>query len=148
MRVLIVDDEPIARLRLLRLCEQRTGLEVIGQAESGARAIEAIRQGQPDLVVLEVELADMTGFDVLRALDAPVEPATIMVTAHAHHALQAFEFGAIDYLTKHIKPERFAQAIERVQRRRRAISPMLEDLATELQAKLLNAATSVTQTLV
>jgi two-component system, LytTR family, response regulator len=149
MRVLIVDDEPMARLRLARLCEQRGDLEVVGQAESGAGAIEAIRTQRPDLVLLDVELQDMTGFDVLRALPAQAEPLAIMVTVHPHHALRAFEFAALDYLTKPVDVGRFGHAIERAQLRLRpALAPVLEELVAELRTDVLNTAAGGAQTIV
>jgi len=140
MRVLIVDDEPLARLRLLHLCKERGDLDVIGQAESGARAIEAIRAEHPDLVLLDVELQDMTGFDVLRALKPA--PAAIMVTMHQHGALQAFEVEAIDYLMKPVDAARFAHAIERARRR---LQPAIvaDDLVAELGAKVLERLSAV-----
>lgn len=149
MRILIVDDEPIARLRLLRLCEQRADLEVIGQAESGTTAIEAIRAQQPDLVLLDVELPDMTGFDVLQALHGQFEPVTIMVTVHPNHGLQAFEFAAVDYLTKPVDLGRFGDAIERAQRRLRpATESILEQLVAQLRMSVPSRGGSGAQTLV
>lgn len=149
MRVFIVDDERMARLRLLRLCEQSTDLEVIGQAESGARAIEVIRAEKPDVVLLDVELQDMTGFDVLRALRPRVDPLTIMVTGHPHHALQAFEVEALDYLTKPVDRGRFGDAIERARRRLRpAMASPFEEIAAELRMNVLKQAGPGTQTLV
>ncbi len=139
MRVLIVDDEPMARLRLLRLCEQRGDLDVIGQAESGAAAIDAIRAQRPDLVLLDVELQDMTGFDVLRASHGQFEPIVIMVTCHPDQALQAFEFAAVDYLTKPVDVGRLGHAIERAQRRLRpATEPILEDVVAQLRMSVPN----------
>jgi chemotaxis response regulator CheB len=69
MRVVIVDDEPLARSRLVHLCQEHAGVEVVAQAASGADAIEVIKAHRPDVVLLDVELQDMTGFDVLRSLE-------------------------------------------------------------------------------
>lgn len=117
MRILIVDDEPLARSRLARLCEEQTDLDVIGHAESGAAAIDAIRAQRPDLVLLDVELHDMSGFDVLHSLDACEEPLAIMVTAFPEHAVRAFDTDAIDYLTKPVDVQRFGVAIDRARHR-------------------------------
>lgn len=121
MRVLIVDDEPMSRRRLLRLCEERDELDVVGEADSGAAAIDAIRTRRPDLILLDVELQDMTGFDVLRAVDAGAEPLAIMVTMHTRHALEAFDAEAVDFLTKPVALDRFNDAIDRAQRRARFV---------------------------
>ncbi len=118
MRVLIVDDEPLARSHLARLCEEQTDLDVVAQAESGEAAIEAIHVHRPDVVLLDVELQDMSGFDVLRSLDARGEPLAIMVTAYPEHGLEAFEADVIDYLTKPVDVCRFGAAIDRARRRR------------------------------
>jgi len=117
MRTLIVDDEPLACARLTRMCRQRPELQVVAEAGSGAAAIAAIRAHHPDLVLLDVELQDMTGFDVLRALDIDQDPVAIMVTAHPEYALQAFATEAVDFLTKPVDAERFASAIARARRR-------------------------------
>jgi two-component system LytT family response regulator len=117
MRTLIVDDEPLACARLSRMCRQRPELQVVAEASSGAAAIAAIRAHHPDLVLLDVELQDMTGFDVLRALDIDQDPIAIMVTAHPEYALQAFASEAVDFLTKPVDAERFASAIARARRR-------------------------------
>lgn len=117
MRTLIVDDEPLACARLTRMCRQRPELQVVAEAGSGAAAIAAIRAHHPDLVLLDVELQDMTGFDVLRALDIDQGPVAIMVTAHPEYALQAFATEAVDFLTKPVDAERFAIAIARARRR-------------------------------
>jgi two-component system, LytTR family, response regulator len=117
MRVLIVDDEPMARRRLQRLCEERAELQIIGEAESGAAAIDAIRSRRPNLVLLAAELGDMTGFDVLRAIDLDAELLAVMVTMHKHHAVRACEADAIDFLIKPVTADRFNDAIERAHRR-------------------------------
>ena len=113
MRAVIVDDEPGSRTRLARLCQQSTEVQVVAQSASGAAGICALREHQPDLVLLDIELQDMTGFDVLRAADRFKQPLAIMVTGHPNYALAAFEHGVIDYITKPIEPERLLNAIAR-----------------------------------
>ena len=142
MRTLIVDDEPLACSRMTRLCEERHDLQVVAQASSGAAAIDAIRAHRPDLVLLDVELQDMTGFDVLRSLgEVNDDLFAIMVTAHPQYALQAFRAEALDFLTKPVDEQRFDDAIARAQRRVGKSSPSLapEDLAAEICAKLADS---------
>jgi two-component system, LytTR family, response regulator len=117
MRVVIVDDEPLARSRLVQLCQEHAGVQVVAQAASGADAIEAIKVHRPDLVLLDVELQDMTGFDVLRSLESREGPLAIMVTAHPEHAMQAFDSGAVHYLAKPVDGRQLVTAIGRAQSR-------------------------------
>ena len=117
MRVVIVDHEPLARSRLVQLCQEHAGVQVVAQAASGADAIEAIKVHRPDLVLLDVELQDMTGFDVLRSLESREGPLAIMVTAHPEHAMQAFDSGAVHYLAKPVDGRRLDTAIGRAQSR-------------------------------
>lgn len=136
MRVFIVDDECVARARLQHLCKQRADLEVVGEAESGASAIQGMLAHHPDLVLLDVELQDMSGFDVLRALRGQANPAAIMVTVHPHYVLRAFDEDAIDYLTKPIDVERFGHAIDRVQRQLHRVPSAVDKIAAEVSAKV------------
>jgi two-component system, LytTR family, response regulator len=117
MRIVIVDDEPLARSRLVHLCQEHPGLEVVAQAASGADAIEAIKAHRPDLVLLDVELQDMSGFDVLRSLESREGPLAIMVTGHPEHAMQAFENDAVHYLAKPVDGRRLGNAIIRARKR-------------------------------
>jgi two-component system LytT family response regulator len=117
MRVVIVDDEPLARSRLVHLCQEHAGVQVVAQAASGADAIEAIKAHRPDLVLLDVELQDMTGFDVLRSLESRDGPLAIMVTGHPEHAMEAFDSDAVHYLTKPVDGRRLVNAIVRARSR-------------------------------
>jgi len=143
MRVVIADDEPLARSRLARLCGQCGDLDVAAEAASGREAIVAIQTHRPDLVLLDVELQDMTGFDVLAALDGTT-PTTIMVTAHSEHALQAFEFEALDFLTKPVNEDRFEAAIDRA--RHRQPQTLAADWRQEMAAALRAALDAQTRT--
>jgi two-component system LytT family response regulator len=113
LRVMVVDDEPLARSLLIRLCESIEEVEVVAQSDTGVAAIHAVRAQQPDLMLLDVELPDMSGFELLQALQGSDMPSTIVVTASASHALSAFEAGAIDYLVKPVRAERFREALRR-----------------------------------
>jgi two-component system LytT family response regulator len=136
MRVVIADDEPLARCGLARLCKESGGLDVVAEAASGAEAIHAIQAYRPDLVLLDVELQDMTGFEVLAALHGNV-PSTIFVTGHREHALQAFAVEALDFLTKPVDESRFEAAIDRARHRHpQALAAELCELTTALQATL------------
>jgi two-component system, LytTR family, response regulator len=116
VRVLIVDDEPLARQRLRDLLEHEGGVEVAGEADSGDAAVEAIRALRPDLVFLDVQMPGKTGLEVVRAVGPDAMPATIFVTAYDQHALTAFELAALDYLVKPFDDERFEQAFRRARR--------------------------------
>jgi two-component system LytT family response regulator len=113
MKLLIVDDEPHARSDLIQHCERNDGVYVVGEAGSGMAAIDAAERLGPDVMLLDVELPDMTGFDVLRAAQMTNRPLGIMLTAHADHALTAFAVGALDCLAKPVSADRFDQSIER-----------------------------------
>lgn len=117
MRVLIVDHEPSARARLVSLCAAQADLQVVAEAETGAAAIEIIRAQQPDLVLLDVELRDMSGFDVLRSFESGAEPLAIMVTAHSQYALQAFDSDVVHFLTKPVDDQRLGKALVRARNR-------------------------------
>jgi two-component system LytT family response regulator len=117
VRIVIVGDEPLARSRLVHLCQEQADLQVVAQAASGADAIEAIKAHQPDLVLLDVELQDMSGFDVLRSLQSTDGPLAILVTAHPEHAMQALDSDAVDYLTKPVDGHRLGSAIGRARNR-------------------------------
>jgi len=110
---LIVDDEPLARDGVrLRLAKFRD-VEVVAECEDGSSAIEKIVQLSPDLVFLDVQMPDINGFEVLRALPQESLPDVIFLTAYEHLAVRAFEIQALDYLLKPIDDERFVSAIER-----------------------------------
>ncbi len=116
LRVLIVDDEPLARQRLEDLLAREPGVQVVGSAADGEAAIEEIRELDPDLVFLDVQMPGKTGLDVLRAIGPEDMPATIFVTAYDQYALTAFDVAAIDYLVKPFDDERFEQALRRAAR--------------------------------
>src|SRR6185295_1642446 len=95
IRVLVTDDEPIARRRIRRFLRAESNVEVIGEASNGREAIEAIRQHNPDLVFLDVQMPDVDGFGVVQALGPDQMPAVIFVTAYDEYALKAFEVNAL-----------------------------------------------------
>jgi two-component system LytT family response regulator len=116
VRVLIVDDEPLARQRVEDLLRGEEGIEIVAQASTGDSAIQAIREWKPDLVFLDVQMPGKTGLDVVREVGPANMPPTIFVTAFDQHALAAFEVAAVDYLVKPFDDERFEQALHRARR--------------------------------
>jgi two-component system, LytTR family, response regulator len=100
MNLLIVDGEPAARVGLIELCERAPDVHVVGEAATGALAIEAVESLRPDLMLLDSDLPDMSGIDVLRALRPLHQRRTVLVSANAQDAPRAFAAGAIDHLVK------------------------------------------------
>jgi two-component system LytT family response regulator len=117
VRVLVVDDEPLARRTLVLLLSADPQVEVVGEAGNGAIAVQMICDLAPDLVFLDVQMPEMDGFGVLRALDAERAPAVVFVTAFDEHAVRAFDANAADYLLKPFDDERFARALARAKGR-------------------------------
>ena len=116
-RVLIVDDEPLARRNVAIRLEAYPSMLLVGQASSGEEAIDCIAELKPDLVFLDVQMTGMTGIEVARSLRMEPIPLVIFLTAYDEYAVAAFEVHAIDYLLKPLDDERFSCAIERVNRR-------------------------------
>jgi len=113
LRVLIVDDEPLAREKLRTLLEKELDVEIAGECRDGAAAVSAIGRLAPDLVFLDVQMPEVDGFGVLEALEPRSMPAVIFVTAYDRYALKAFEVHAIDYLLKPFDRARFHKALAR-----------------------------------
>jgi two-component system, LytTR family, response regulator len=111
IKTLIVDDEPLAREKLRALLSQEPDVDVVGEAEDGEDALQAIRRTAPDLVLLDVQMPGLDGFGVLNSLGETFIPAVIFVTAHDEFALRAFEVHAVDYLLKPFDRERLQQAL-------------------------------------
>lgn len=122
IRVIIVDDEPLAREGLRMRLEGETDVKVIGECSNGREAIAAIERDRPDLVFLDVQMPRLGGFDVVKALGPNRMPHVIFVTAYDEYALRAFEVHALDYLLKPVDSDRFKSAIERVRSQIRAAS--------------------------
>ena len=130
-RVLIVDDEPIARRHLRVYIEREDDLEIVGEASSGAEAVTEIRQRQPDLVFLDVQMPGLDGFGVIEHLLPGKLPAIVFVTAYDEYAVRAFRVEALDYLLKPFDDVRFAETLERARRHLRR--PGLEALTERLE---------------
>lgn len=115
MRVAIVDDERLARRELTNQLRAFAEVEIVGEASNGEEAVELITNSNPDLVFLDIQMPDMTGFEVLEQLDDV--PQVIFVTAFDEYALRAFEVNALDYLLKPVEEERLEESIEKVKPR-------------------------------
>jgi len=113
MRMLIVDDEPLAREKIRDLVKLDPELEIAGECTNGLEALAAIQELRPDLLLLDVQMPEVGGFAVLEALKDEVMPLVIFVTAYDQYAVRAFEFHALDYLLKPFDRERFEAAIGR-----------------------------------
>ena len=116
IRVLIVDDEPLARQRVEDLLDAEEAVEIVASVDNGTSAVEAVRSLHPDLVFLDVQMPGKTGIDVVREIGPDHMPSTIFVTAYDRYALQAFDLAAVDYLVKPFDDERFEQAFRRARR--------------------------------
>ena len=117
VRVLIVDDEPLARMRIEDVLGHIEGAQIVGTAGNGTEAVEQIRSLKPDLVFLDVQMPGKTGVEVVREIGPEAMPATIFVTAFDQFAVQAFDVAAVDYLVKPFDDERLEAAFERARSR-------------------------------
>jgi two-component system LytT family response regulator len=117
IRVLVVDDEPLARRNVIALLRHDPDIGLIDECDSGSAAIVNIRSKAPNLVFLDVQMPELNGFDVLEILGMELPPAIIFVTAHDQYALRAFDVGALDYLLKPFDEARFRLAIDRAKAR-------------------------------
>ena len=118
MRTLIIDDEPIARRGLRRLLESASDIEIVGEAGSGTTAVEAIESLRPDLVLLDIQMPEMDGLEVVAAIGTDRMPAVVFVTAYDRYAIDAFDLNAADYVLKPVDPERLHRALERARQRK------------------------------
>ena len=116
IRILIVDDEPLARQWLEDLLSEEEDVEIVGKATNGEEAIAAVRDFAPDLVFLDVQMPGLTGIDVVREIGPDKMPVTIFVTAYDQYALKAFELATLDYLVKPFDQGRFGQSLARARR--------------------------------
>jgi len=139
LRTVVVDDEQPARDELCFLLQQVGGVDIVAQAANGVDALRMIEEHQPDLVMLDVQMPGITGFEVARrALQDGLDSQLVFVTAYDQYAIDAFEVNAVDYLLKPVEQERLATAVERVRKRLAAdrtsqSSPGDEDLDRLLQ---------------
>ena len=153
-RIVIADDEPLARQRIRSLLDDRDDLTIVGEARDGAEAVDIIMREQPDIVLLDVKMPELDGFEVIAALEAMREsgsatgdvapsPAVIFVTAFGEFAVKAFEVRALDYLLKPFDRARLERALESASARRarvgeresRLLDPALRELLAMLRSE-------------
>jgi two-component system LytT family response regulator len=120
LRTIIVDDEPLALLRIKRLLGGEPDIEVIAECENGATALDAIGLYHPDLLFLDIQIPEMDGFEVLKELDPQRLPAVVFVTGYDEYAVRAFEARALDYILKPATRQRLAETLNRVRERQTA----------------------------
>jgi len=126
LRTVVVDDEQLAREELCFLLGQVGGVDVVAQAGNGLEALRVIEEQTPDLVMLDVQMPGLTGFEVARRLlDTGIASQVVFVTAYDQHAIEAFEVNAVDYLLKPVEAERLETTVERVRRRVQTHRPQL-----------------------
>ena len=140
IRTLIVDDEPLARERVMRFLRDESDIAIIGECGDGNEAIKIIRQQKPDLVFLDIQMPEKNGFEVIKSIDAKSVPAIIFVTAYDQYALQAFDVHALDYLLKPFNRERLHRAVKRAlenieNRNRGNLDDRLTSLIADLKAE-------------
>jgi two-component system, LytTR family, response regulator len=143
LRVLIADDEALARQRLEDLLRKEEAVEIVGAVADGGHAVAAIRSLRPDLVFLDVQMSGRTGLEVIREVGPQNMPPTIFVTAYDRYALEAFDVAAVDYLLKPFDDERFEQAFRRARRliELQEVGRLTEQLRGLLQSEGRAAAT-------
>jgi two-component system, LytTR family, response regulator len=142
IRTLIVDDEPLARMRVRELLTKEPDVEIVGEAPDGPTAVGLVRELTPDLLFLDIQMPELDGFGVLEQVGHRRIPALVFVTAYDRFALRAFEAHALDYLLKPYDDQRFAAALQRVREQLRSRSTDdLERRVRELLADVRGGAT-------
>jgi two-component system LytT family response regulator len=137
IRVLVVDDEPLARTHLRSLLSADQEVAVVGECSNGRDAVAAVRELDPDLLLLDIQMPELDGFGVVQALGADRPPAIVFVTAYDEHAMRAFQVCALDYLLKPVDRSRFHRTLERAKTQVRAgdigdVQRKLDDLLAQL----------------
>lgn len=117
MRVLIADDEPLARMRLASLLAQCADVELAGSVGDGEAALDALDAAQPDLLLLDINMPGLGGLGLAQRLAGRARPQVVFCTAYEEHALRAFELDAVDYLLKPVRLERLREALQRARKR-------------------------------
>ena len=120
LRTVIVDDEPLARRLLRSMLEEIAEVEIVGECRNGREAIQISQDTRPDLLILDIQMPGISGFDVVKELQSELVPLVIFCTAYQRYALDAFDLHAVDYLLKPLRQDRLERAIERALHRFRA----------------------------
>lgn len=135
MRVIIVDDEPLARDRLRGMLTKEPDVQIVAECGDGKEALQAIKRESPDVVFLDIQMPEMDGFEVLTQLKGNRLPQVVFVTAYDEFAVKAFDVHALDYLLKPFDRDRLKQALDRIREHLKASAPS-EDLTRKLSALL------------
>ncbi|WHI46122.1 LytR/AlgR family response regulator transcription factor [Microbulbifer sp. JMSA004] len=139
LSVVLVDDEPLA-LRLLKsMLEERKDLDILACCRNGREAVQAVSEHNPDLLILDVQMPGMNGFDVVRNLQADTMPLVIFATAYDQYALKAFEVHAVDYVLKPLDPRRLETALDRARQRQAQMLSKGEDGHQEEKNRLMRS---------
>ena len=136
MRTIIVDDEPLARERLATLLTRWSDVVVVGECGDGKSAVNMIKDEVPDLVLLDIQLPELDGFEILDALPANQPPAIVFVTAYDRFAVKAFEVHAVDYLLKPVEADRLNDALNRVRKQHLEVSDSHTRMLEFMQAMI------------
>ena len=134
IRVIIADDEPLARRGIRQLLVSHNDIDVVAETKNGRETVKALRELKPELVFLDVQMPELDGFEVLREIGSKYMPAVIFVTAYDEFAVRAFDAHALDYLVKPLEESRFAEALQRMRDRLRSAKAF--DLSRKLSALL------------
>lgn len=154
LKVMLVDDEPLALSRLRRLLAERDDAELCGEAKNGSRALDLIRETRPEVVLLDVEMPGDSGVSVAEAINRMGDPPVIIfVTAYENYAVEAFGVRALDYLVKPVRPERLGEALARAREARpvtgrRALNARVGDRTLRIpldEVRMLKATDKYTQ---
>ena len=132
LRVLIVDDEPLARRRMVAMLSEHPGIEIVGEGEDAASATALLAETRPDVMFLDVQMPEVDGFALLDGLDPLARPFVVFMTAYAQHAVRAFDAGAVDYLLKPYDQRRLSKSLDRARAAITATRPSREEASAEL----------------
>jgi two-component system, LytTR family, response regulator len=140
LRVLVVDDEPMARTRLVRMLSAEHGVQILAECSNGEEAAAALSSLKPDAVFLDIQMPGMDGFGTLHLASASWRPLVVFVTAFSEHAVDAFDHGAVDYLLKPYSRDRLRVSLERIRagRQRATSSPAIENFPERLSVPVGN----------
>ncbi len=127
VRIIIADDEPLACERIRSFLAEEPDVEILAECPNGAKALRATQDLRPDLLLLDVQMPRLNGFEVLEALEPEARPVVIFTTAHDEHAIRAFEVNALDYLLKPFTEARFKMALQRARDELEKCTPRGED---------------------
>jgi two-component system, LytTR family, response regulator len=133
LRVLVIDDEPPARRKLISMLRGEKGIKVIGEASNGPDAVAAIEEQKPDVIFLDIQMPGLNGFEVLDKIGVDNIPLVVFVTAFDQHAVRAFDVNAVDYLLKPFDRERLRKCLDRIHHQRDSWRARVEQLLLDLR---------------